>query len=80
MANRRARNAERLGDQEQIPGGLRRLTDALERLFLQQHGRLPVTPVQWKVFKAPDFDGKSDVENFIRQFEDVMIANDLGAE
>ena len=79
MANRRARNAERLGDQEQIPGGLRRLTDVLERLFLQQHEILPVTPVQREVFKAPDFDDKSDVENFIQQFEDEMIFNDWSA-
>ena len=42
--------------------------------------RLPVTPVQREVFKTPDFDGKSNVENFIWQFEGVMIANDWGAE
>ena len=76
MANRRARSAERPGNQERIPAGLGRLTDILERLLLQQHERLPVTSVKWEVFKAPDFDSKSDVQNFISQFEDVMIAND----
>ena len=65
MVNRRARSAEKPGEQKQVPGVLGRLTDVLERQFLQQHKKLPVASVQREVFKAPDFDGKLDMENFI---------------
>jgi len=60
MAHRRARSADRGGE---------RLADALERIAAR-----PAGPGQ--LFKAPQYDGKGDVEYFILRFEEVVEAND----
>ena len=37
------------------------------------------TPVPRETFKAPEYNGNGDLEAFIKQFNDVAIANDWGA-
>ena len=61
MAQRRARSAERGGD---------RLVDALERLAAGPRQVALAQP-----FKAPQFEGKGDVEYFITRFEEVSVTN-----
>lgn len=60
MDARRTRSADRGGD---------RLADVLERLA---GANRPAGPA----FKAPQFEGKGDIEYFIRRFEEVANAND----
>ena len=67
MAQRRAQSADRAG---QDPG-LGRLADLLSQLV----NRPQQPPQPRETFKAPTFDGSSDVECFIRQFQDVSLAN-----
>ena len=50
-----------------------RLTEILERLVTRQDPRPPTAA---RAFKPPEYDGKGDVEFFIRQFHDVSDAND----
>ena len=48
-----------------------RLASALERLSSAQP-----SPARREVFKAPDFTGDGNVEDFIQQFQDVAMANE----
>lgn len=73
---RRARSAERPG--ESTDDGLGRLTNALEQLLVQQQERLPGG--QRKEFKAPEYNGQTDVETFITQFTDVAEVNEWSAK
>lgn len=50
-----------------------RLTAILERLVAGQQDRPPPAP---RSFKPPEFDGRGDVEFFIRQFQEVSEANE----
>lgn len=65
---RRARSAERAGGQEDV---LARLTEMLQAAFLN-----PGRQGRTDRFRSPTFDGSSDVNFFIRQFEEVAEAND----
>lgn len=66
MTTPRTRSQDRLGP-EPGPEGLGRLTELLERMCT-----LPARP---ETFKAPQFDGKGEVNYFIQQFVDVAEAN-----
>ena len=67
MAQARARSADRISS---APGTeLSRLTDMLAQALTRQQ-----TPRE--TFKAPEFDGSSNVEDFIQQFTDVADANE----
>lgn len=70
MATRRTRSAERTGINAVEAEVLHRLTNVLEEM--RTEGRRPGPPQ----FKAPEFDGSGDVEYFIQQFEDVVMANE----
>ena len=48
-----------------------RLAEMLERMY-----RAPAAPVQRVMFEAPIYEGKGDVELFVRQFNDVAQANE----
>lgn len=50
-----------------------RLAEILERLVAGQQAHPPAAP---RSFKPPEFDGKGDVEFFIRQFQEVAEANE----
>ena len=78
---RRTRSMERPGvPQKEGLEGLERLTNALERMLVNQEAqRNPEPPVPRETFQAPEYDGNGDVEAFIRQFNDVAVANDWGA-
>ena len=67
MAQRRAHSAERL---DQNDGAMDRLANMLADLVNRPQ------PAPVATFKAPTFDGSSDVECFIRQFQDVCLANE----
>ena len=74
---RRTRSAERPEAlRTEGLGGLERLTGVLERLLINQGTQGPPAPRE--TFRAPEYDGNSDVEAFIRQFNDVAVANDWG--
>ena len=66
MAQRRARSADR-----QVAGedGVDRMVELLGQLLNQR-------PAPREIFKAPDYDGSTDVEYFIQQFSEVSIANE----
>ena len=49
-----------------------RLAEMLERMY----HRAPAAPVQRVMFEAPIYEGKGDVELFVRQFNDVAQANE----
>jgi len=66
--NRRARNWER---PVQGTEGLERLAGLLERLVER-----PPRATRQPAFRVPDFDGRTDVQFFIRRFEDVSEANE----
>ena len=67
MAQCRAQNADCVGQDN----GIDRLADLLTRLVNQPPPQAP----QREVFEPPTFDGTSDAECFIRQFQDVSLAN-----
>ena len=48
-----------------------RLANALDKLY-----RAQTTTTPWATFKAPDFNGKEDVETFIQDFQEVAEANE----
>ena len=48
-----------------------RLASALERLSSAQP-----SPARREVFKAPDFTGEGNVEDFVQQFQEVAMANE----
>ena len=48
-----------------------RLASALERLSSAQP-----SPAHREVFKAPDFTGEGNVEDFVQQFQEVAMANE----
>ena len=68
MTQRKAQSTERAGGMD---NGLNRLTDVLTQLLASQNRQ----SVAREAFEAPEFDGTSDVECFIRQFSDVSQAN-----
>ena len=47
-----------------------RLANALEKLSSAQ----PAV-AKWADFKAPDFSGEGDVENFIQEYQEVAATN-----
>ena len=47
-----------------------RLASALERLSSAQP-----SPAHREIFKAPDFTGEDNVEDFVQQFQEVAAAN-----
>ena len=55
-------------------GTMDRLAEVLERALLTPRQPEP----RREVFKAPEFDGLGDVDLFIRQFSDVIDANEWG--
>ena len=60
-----------------IPGEMdARLAEILERLVEGQQVRPQAPP---RSFQPPEFDGKGDVELFIRQFQEVAEANEWNA-
>ena len=48
-----------------------RLASALERLSSAQP-----SPAHREIFEAPDFTGEGNVEDFVRQFQEVAAANE----
>jgi hypothetical protein len=68
MNRRRAHSASRAGSEDREAGLLDRLTTAIELLSHR-------TAQPAERFKTPTYDGKGDVELFIRQFVEVTDAN-----
>lgn len=68
--SRRARSSERIGNLDEI---LYRLTEVLQNAIANPG---PPPRVDREKFSPPSFDGTGDVNFFIRQFEDVAVANE----
>ena len=64
--------ADTLADFNEQDPAMDRLTDLLERMITEQAR----PALNTRSFKPPEFDGKGDVEYFIRQFSDVAQANE----
>ena len=76
---RRDESTDRIGEDAGMARMIERLTETLERTLANQQPAAPI--IQYRdAFKAPEYDGTGNVDYFVRQFNEVAIANAWTAE